>query len=177
MSSYRRLLAAQLLCQRSLITVELLTGLSSRRAIVSCTMFRIARLSAALLLIAIVPASAQAYWPYSGYGFGYPWGNGYFNGYNYGYDYVPAPPYFSIYPPVYYSSQITARHYGASPFAWPSVSEPITYVSQPEAAEAPQPLLIENPYVKGAKRADATRDNREVQPVKIENPYVARAER
>src|SRR5262245_7092076 len=108
-------------------------------------MLRAASLAAALLLSAIVPALVDDSWPFSGYGFGYPCGNGYFNGYNYGYRYVLAPPYFSVYPPVYYSSDLTARHYGASPFAWPSVSEPITYVPQADAAPVPQPLMIENP--------------------------------
>src|SRR4030095_8260740 len=134
-------------------------------------------LTAALLLLAIVPSNANAYWGNYGYGFGYPWGNGSFNGYNYGWDYVPAPPYFSIYPPVYYSPQITARHYGASPFAWYSGSEPITYVPQPSAPSAPQPLMIENPYVKGAKQARTATDNSEVQALRIDNPFVARVER
>lgn len=140
-------------------------------------MIRAICLTAALLLVAAVPSNASAWYGYYGYGFGYPWGNNYFNGYNYGWDYVPAPPYYSIYPPVYYSTHITARHYGASPFAWPSVSEPITYIAQDDVPVAPQPLMIENPYVKGTKRADATSENRDVQPVKIDNPYVARVKR
>jgi hypothetical protein len=130
-------------------------------------------LAAACALCLAAPSSASAYWPYVGYG-------GYFGGYGLGWGYnptlyyVPPPPYYAVYPPVYYSSQITARHYGASPFAWYAGMEPITYVGAPDLAAAPQPMMIENPYVKGAK-ATSTKAamNAEAQPLKIANPYVA----
>ena len=104
---------------------------------------------AALIVILLAPASAKAYWPYLGYGGmgAYGWGI------NRTTDYVPSPPYFAMYPPVYYNSQITARHYGTSPFAWSVGMQPITYVGQPEAAPTPEPLMIYNPYVPGAKPA------------------------
>src|SRR5438876_2929451 len=89
------------------------------------------------------PSTASAYWPYMGY-----WGygtSGYGLGFNQASNYVPAPPYYAIYPPVYYSSQITARHYGASPFAWPAGFSPITYVPQGDLT-APEPEIIENPF-------------------------------
>jgi hypothetical protein len=101
-----------------------------------------------------VPSSAFAYWPYFGYGgFGYGYGGGNL-GFGYTTNYVPAPPYYSIYPPVYYSSQITARHYGASPFAWYPGMEPITYVPQPEPVASSSPAVIENPYVRSSRPAN-----------------------
>ena len=57
-------------------------------------------------------------------------------GFNQTTNYVPSPPYYAIYPPVYYSPFITARHYGASPFAWYPGMQPITYVPEPDVADA-----------------------------------------
>src|SRR2546423_14570847 len=100
-------------------------------------------LSIALLTLS-APSTASAYWPYGGY---WGWGtSGYGLGFNNATNYVPAPPYYAIYPPVYYSQQITARHYGASPFAWPAGFSPITYVPQGELT-SPEPDIIENPFV------------------------------
>ena len=132
-------------------------------------MFRKILLASALALLALAPSSASAYWPYAGYG-GY--GN-YGWGFNQATNYVPAPPYYAIYPPVYYSSQITARHYGASPYAWYAGMEPITYVPEPEPAAAPEPVMIENPWVKGAKSTSAKAMTMKVQPLKVYNPFVA----
>lgn len=103
----------------------------------------LAAVAAALLA---APTSAEAFWPYGG--FGGPWNYGYGYGLNAGVGYVPPPPYFSVYPPVYYSHQITARPYGASPFAWQAGMSPITTVPRYESAPAPAPLEIVNPYVK-----------------------------
>src|SRR5262245_47688341 len=111
-------------------------------------------LAAACALCLAVPSSASAYWPYLGYG-GFLGGYGFGWGYSPTMYYVPPPPYYGVYPPVYYSSQITARHYGASPFAWYAGMEPITYVDGYEGMPDPQPMMIENPYVKGAKATSA----------------------
>jgi hypothetical protein len=125
----------------------------------------------ALLLTA--SSSANAFWPYAGYGGG-------FGGYGYGWgfgaptDYVSAPPYYAIYPPVYYSSRITARPYGASPFAWQGGMSPITYVPRPEIS-MPAPEMIENPFVASGKapaKQAATR-TAEPQPLTATNPFVA----
>lgn len=139
-------------------------------------MIRSVCLAAAAALFLAVPSSASAYWPYCG-GFGQPWGVGYGFNANAG-GFLPAPPYFSVYPPVYYSSQITMRHYGASPFAWPAGMHPITYVNRSAVAVA-EPLMIENPYVKGTRPASATTDavNAEIKPLRIDNPYLAQAGR
>lgn len=127
-------------------------------------MFRKILLASALALLALAPSSASAYWPYLGYGGYGGYGNGW--GFNQATNYVPAPPYYSIYPPVYYSSQITARHYGSSPFAWGPGMQPITYAAQPAPPATPEPEMIENPFVSSNKNT-----NKQVSTI-IENPYV-----
>jgi hypothetical protein len=124
----------------------------------------------AVLIFVFAPATASAYWPYAGWGYG-----GYGNGWGYGVtsDYVPSPPYFAVHPPVYYSPYITARHYGASPFAWPAGMSPITYVARSEQATV-EPQLIENPYVGGAKAASKSAPAEAAEPVAIVNPFVNR---
>jgi hypothetical protein len=101
-------------------------------------------LAAACALCLAAPSSANAYWPYLGY-YGY---GGLGNGWGYpNMYYVPPPPYYGVYPPVYYSSHIQARHYGASPYAWYAGMEPITYVPEPAAVQ----MMVTNPYMKGSK--------------------------
>ena len=133
-----------------------------------------------------IPNAASAFWPYGGYGGGYGWGWGYIQPTNY----VPAPPYFAVHPPVYYSPHITARHYGASPFAWLPGMQPITYVPEPlpvtirrpaaavgaedlmaQANDKTAALMIENPYVTTKVAANAASQSAE--PAKIENPFFA----
>jgi len=141
---------------------------------------------AALLMLATLPALASAQSPWGGFGGlgGYGgFGNGFGNnagyggyGYNYGVGYVAPPPYFSLFPPVYYSGEIVRRPYGSSPFAYPSWYERPSAVSYSGAAVAaqsapPQPLLIENPYVKSAAPAAA---GASATPEKIVNPFAAR---
>jgi hypothetical protein len=159
-------------------------------------MIRKILLASALALLALAPSSASAYWPFLGYG-GYG-GYGYGWGFNQATNYVPAPPYYAIYPPVYYSSQITARHYGSSPFAWGPGMSPITYAAQPAPPAAPEPLMIENPFApsnkgttkqvstivenpyvtKGASGVvQASASEPDVQPLKIDNPYVVKTGR
>jgi hypothetical protein len=123
-----------------------------------------------VLVFAALPNAASAYWPYWGYGGFGPWGNGW--GYNLATNSIPTPPYFSVYPPVYYSHQITARHYGASPFAWTPGMEPITYTGDPAAMAAPEPQIIENPFVTAKntnKQVSAV--EKVVEPLKMDNPF------
>lgn len=89
-------------------------------------------------------------------------------GYGYPSTYVTeAVPYYSLYPPVYYSCRV-ARTYGYSPFAYPPGvmtpgSEPPRSVTQyaypagemSESQQSPAPLRIDNPFVE-------RRDGREV---------------
>src|SRR5262245_36048909 len=131
-------------------------------------MIRKVCLVAALLACLSLPSTSNAFWPYYGYG-GY---GGWGWGFNQATNYVPSPPYYSIYPPVYYAPYITARHYGASPFAWYPGMEPITYVPGGEGTEMPDPVIIENPFVAGAKAPAKSAMKIEVQPLKISNPYV-----
>src|SRR5436190_24340846 len=127
-------------------------------------------------LCLFAPSSASAYWPYLGYGGYGGYGNGW--GLNQATNYVPAPPYYAIYPPVYYSQQITARHYGASPFAWSPGMQPITYVGQPALVAATEPEIIENPYVttKSASK-QVSADEKATPPLNIANPFVVSTSR
>lgn len=112
-------------------------------------MFR--RILPAALVLAfylLSPGSAQAQYGYE-YGFG-PWGAfGLWNAQmalrsvN-----TPTPPYFSVYPPVYYDGLIR-RPYGDSPFAyWPRRPQTRTILTAPRSAPAPQ--IVENPFYRAA---------------------------
>jgi len=139
-------------------------------------MIRNVCLSIALIACLFAPAQADAYWPYMGYpGYGaYGWGWGY----NQATNYVPAPPYYSLYPPVYYAPYITARHYGASPFAWAGGMEPITYTPDTEPAAGPDPVIIDNPFVTPKNTsAKPTSTRIESKPLKLGNPFVLNVSR
>jgi hypothetical protein len=116
---------------------------------------------AVVALFLLAPASADAFWPYLGYGGYGPYGWGYGNTTQF----RPAPPYFALHPPVYYSPHITARHYGASPFAWPAGMQPITYVPQP------QPVMIVNPNAAPNKAISRPVASMDTQPLEIANPF------
>jgi hypothetical protein len=131
----------------------------------------------AIVALAALPAAASAQFPGRGFygglngynGFGYSYS------YNSGVGYVSPPPYFSLYPPVYYSGQIVRRPYGSSPFAYPSwyerpsAQQAFTASSSGMQANIPEPLLVMNPYVAGAAAAQASA----TAPAKIDNPFVA----
>lgn len=132
---------------------------------------------AALLSLLSLPVAAQAYWPFGGYYGWEGWGGRY---QYYSTTYNDLQPYYSVYPPVYYSPYITARPYGASPYAWPAGFSPMTTVSRGYARPSSPPLMIVNPYVEGAV-APAPAPAQESRsatpattvPVSIQNPYVA----
>jgi hypothetical protein len=132
---------------------------------------------AALSLLA-APGAAEAYWPYGFYGGGYAygiWNNASF--YNGGI-YASPLPYYAQFPPVYYSHQITARHYGASPYAWYEGQAPITYVPMVSPRSVAMPVMIDNPYIPDAKPAGAAQTGgSETTPVSIDNPFVASTSR
>ena len=92
------------------------------------------RLSPALVVAVLLfgfDAAAQAQWGFGGYGFGGGGGGAWVNG-TYTMD---PPPYFSIFPPVYYS-HVTPRPYGFSPYAYPG------FMPTPERIRMPS-----TPYV------------------------------
>jgi hypothetical protein len=98
---------------------------------------------AAAVLVFCLAGSARAEGPYYG-----GWGGGCW--YPPSVAYSPERlPYFALYPPVYYSSQIVPRTYGQSPFAWPPVVPAPEEAAAPAAASppSPPPLRIINPYV------------------------------
>ena len=129
-------------------------------------------LLAAALAAILLPAAAQAQYPYGGMGYG-GWGQG-----NYGQGYYSGanrvPPYFALHPPVYYSHEIIRRPMGVSPFAYPSWYAPPTMPAAAAAPyQAPQPLMVENPYVKGKAPAPANASIEQPASVEVPNPYVA----
>jgi hypothetical protein len=137
-------------------------------------LFRNGCLAAVLALVLAAPSPASAYWPYIGYGGfgGYGWG------FNQATNYVPSPPYYAIYPPVYYSHQLTARPYGASPYAWYAGMSPVTDVAMPEWTTPAEPVMIENPFVKGSRAATkAPAGAKAEMPLKMQNPFVASTSR
>jgi hypothetical protein len=156
---------------RRVITLEARPSLFPLFAEVRIMVRNVAFGFVAALALAVVPATAQADWGcgYGGYGYGggfcdyqSMWGNPYV--YSQGGSYIP--PYFSVYPPVYYSPHIIARPYGHSPYAFPSTFLP--------AAPAAKPAIIMNAHVKAAdsKVAEAKPQMIEgIQPQKIDNPY------
>ena len=78
------------------------------------------------------------------------------------------PPYFSLFPPVYYSVPVP-RTYGYSPFAYPAGTP------TPEIQVAPaQTSLMINPYVPRATAAP-TADQTTGGPLTLINPFVAKA--
>jgi len=80
---------------------------------------------------------------------------------------IPAPPYFAIHPPVYYSVPVP-RTYGYSPYAYPP------YMTTPAVELPPVPKTIPNKYVP-QKGSTATAQERVTHsPLKIVNPYVIR---
>lgn len=92
-----------------------------------------------------------------GYGFS---GNGLYGSMNW-----QTPPYYALFPPVYYSFPV-ARPYGYSPFAYPP-----GYVTP--AIEPVQAKTIINPFVP-RKEAQPASDRTASAPKVILNPFVAR---
>ncbi len=81
-----------------------------------------------------------------------------------------APPYFALYPPVYYSGQVSPRSYGHSPFAYPALPRPV---------RAPMPQLLWNHFVvpEGEQAAEAEAEVAKLapRPQWVENPFCAPA--
>jgi hypothetical protein len=137
-------------------------------------MIRTACLSLVALALLSLPSSASAYWGcYGAWGGGYggcgAWGNSY--AYNYGVGYLPPPPYYAVFPPVYYSPHITMRHYGASPYAWPAGFSPTAF------AIRTRPMMIINQEMPPATVPAGTQQARVIKPLKINNPFVSVAAR
>lgn len=86
---------------------------------------------------------------------------------------IDQPPFFAMYPPVYYSKDIIARPYGVSPFAAPSGITPV------EMGGA-GPILQANPYYVDPNVAplpqqtpapDSTQSNESTKSTWVKNPY------
>lgn len=60
---------------------------------------------------------------------------------------LPAPPYFAVFPPVYYGQRYE-RPYGESPFAsWPLLQPNEDYRPVRASQRFVPPVMVENPYV------------------------------
>ena len=109
---------------------------------------------AAVACLAMGALEAQAQQGCCGHGIGY---NGYGQSYLFGTrlynNRIEQPPYFAMYPPVYYSNQIVRRPMGVSPFAAPPGVLPV------EMQAAPQAVRIQNPFF-GKKPAAQVKDSR-----------------
>jgi len=120
-----------------------------------------------LVVVLAIGASAQAQGPYCG-GYGYCGINFPFGLYG---SRVEDVPYFSMFPPVYYSMPVP-RTYGWSPFAYP----PGTMTPE---VEPPAPQDISNPYVPQSNESKPvqptsahTASYRVHQPQVLINPFV-----
>ncbi len=92
-------------------------------------------------MVAAAGRSAQASEPGFSFAFGYSLGQA-----NQFRNRLPAPPYFSIYPPVYYGER-HERPYGESPYAsWPLLQASSDYQARPKQA----PVQFVNPHVPAA---------------------------
>ena len=81
---------------------------------------------------------AQAFEPGFSFAFGYSLGQA-----NQFRNRLPAPPYFAVYPPVYYG-QRHERPYGESPYAsWPMLQSNEDYTARPKQS----PVQFVNPHV------------------------------
>ncbi len=115
-------------------------------------------------------SQAQAFDPAFGYMFGYSLGQA-----NQFRNRLPAPPYFAVYPPVYYGQRY-ARPYGESPYAsWPLLTAGADYQPRPHQT----PVTYSNPHASGAAPcADCTAPTETTHLsnggfVTIENPYAS----
>jgi len=94
------------------------------------------------------------------------------------------PPYFAMFPPVYYSSPVR-RPYGLSPYAWPPIyhgaavrdvlDRGASDYPSAKPVKRPTPIRIRNPYVSQAAEPSAIPIQTGVRTsLRISNPYVER---
>lgn len=119
-----------------------------------------------------VASSARADWPWA-YGYG---GGGYNWGFQrYALTQNQMPPYFAMFPPVYYRAPIQARTYGISPSAYaPCNCRPTQVAVEPEVIDNPhvRPDADAKPMPAPKPRTDAKGKSARIEPLVIINPYV-----
>ncbi len=133
-------------------------------------------LGGAILLAGIFSASsAHAQYGIGGLGLGggmsSGWGVGYYNySGGYGGGGYQRPPYYALYPPVYYSHPV-ARPYGYSPFAYPpGVMTPDVPQNKIEASP-----IIYNPFVQPKSEPKSSPDKAASRGRTYLNPFVQQA--
>jgi hypothetical protein len=90
-------------------------------------------------------------------------------GYGYGSVSANDVPYFSLYPPVYYSYRV-ARTYGYSPFAYPpGVMTP--------GSEPPREVVVRGAYPAGEAAETSEEQQGGPKPLRIDNPFVEQRNR
>ena len=100
---------------------------------------------AAVMSLGLVCPSAQAQDPYA-FQFGY--SMGYQNSFR---NRLPSPPYFAVYPPVYYGQRYE-RPYGESPYAaFSQLRSAPDYHPVPKDAPMMSSSVVTNPHVEPAK--------------------------
>jgi len=130
-------------------------------------LFRAAVLCSVVVVVLVAAPRAEAQQVVTApFGFGAGYGLGF--GPNFLLD--QRPPYFALFPPVYYKHPIIARQYGYSPFAYyPYPVEPSL-----NRGEEPKPKTISNPYYEGTKKSESVEANEAsavARPLRIRNPY------
>jgi hypothetical protein len=108
-------------------------------------------------------APQVAFGQYGGYGWPY---DPYYGGYGYlNTNTNRSVPYFSVFPPVYYSYPV-ARTFGYSPYAYPpGVVTP--------GSESPAPAVVQNTYAP----AENNGETQQTRPLRIDNPFVEQADK
>ncbi len=121
-------------------------------------------LAAAVALFVSTSPQAKAFDPALGYGYGFGYGSGL--GQNLLIrSRLPTPPYFAIYPPVYYGERYQ-RPYGDSPFAaLPQLQSNASYQPQLRATTT---TILSNPY--------CTNCNSTVVPAQAQSPLASQTE-
>jgi len=122
-----------------------------------------------ILVGCLFSPAAQAQFGLGGCGLGNSggWGVGF---YDYGWGAYQRPPYYALYPPVYYSFPV-ARPYGYSPFAYPpGVMTPEVPQSQIEVSP-----IIYNPFVRPKGEPKPSPDKAASRSKTYLNPYVQQA--
>lgn len=131
---------------------------------------RLALILAVAAACSFAAGDAKAQYGYNGCGYGY--GCGIYDMGNLYRVLANNVPYYSAFPPVYYSIPVP-RTYGYSPFAYPPG------VMTPEVTEAVAPMEIINPHVEPASTSEEKPADKVTQaagaptPMLVLNPYVS----
>ena len=121
----------------------------------------------AFLALAFANPASEAQDPY-GFQFGYTLG--YQNSFR---NRLPTPPYFSVFPPVYYGKRFE-RPYGDSPYAsFPQLRSAPDYYAVPKDAPI-RTRSVSNPHVEQGARVESKALSHDGEPVAMMPPKIGR---